>query len=95
MTAVMVDPYSVELRVYHPERNEVAFVKATGHNRGQCVNRTANRYPGWVVTLAEEPVFAGEAETHKWCAYGTVCVNCGVHEHLAVDDACSGIYGLL
>lgn len=93
--STMVEPFKVELRVYHPGRNEVAFVTAKGRNTGHCVNVTANRYPGWVVTEAVAPVFVGEDGKHKWCAFGAVCVNCGVHEYMAVDDECSGIVGLL
>lgn len=95
MPGLLTGEFTAELRVFHPERNEVAFVNMPGHNFGECVNKAANKYPGWVVTDACEPLFVGLPDMHKWNHDGSVCVNCGVHEHLAVDELCSGIYGLL
>lgn len=95
MPGLLTGEYTAELRVFHPDRNEVAFLEMRGHNFGECVNKTANRYAGWVVTDACEPLFVGEPDVHQWNHDGSVCVNCGVLEWMAGDDACSGVYGLL
>lgn len=94
MTVVAGIPYTVELRVYHPERNAVEFISMTGINHGHCVNKLANKYPGWVVSDLETEILIGDPGEHFWNHDGTVCVKCGVFEHLAFED-CSGFFGLL
>lgn len=91
-SGLIVGPFTVELRVYHPERREVAFVTMQGINRGDCINRAANRWDGWVVTDASEPVELGAPADHFWDGECLTCVKCGIKEHMAVDEDCSGVF---
>jgi hypothetical protein len=56
------------------------------------VNKAANKFSGWAITRAD--VEHGEG-SHEWDAEYVTCIHCGVFEYMAVDDACSGVYGLL
>lgn len=94
MPGLTLGVFKAELRVYHPELNEVTFVRMPGHNFGECVNKAANKWPGWVVTDAASEIFVGDDGKHHWSADNSLCVNCGVFEWMAVDDDCSGIHGL-
>lgn len=88
----MLDPYRLELRAHNPVENRVEFITMTGRNAGHCVNKAANKFYGWVITRADEEHGEG---THEWDKEFICCVHCGVKEHMALDDACSGVYGLL
>lgn len=93
--STMLDPYRLEVRVYHPDRGEVEFVKMPGRNAGHCFNLAAKRFPGWVVTRAEDELWVGEEGKHYFTADGCTCVNCGGLEWQMPDSECSGVYGLL
>lgn len=98
MSGLLVGPFAVELRVYHPELNRVEFVKMEGRNAGQAIHRAAEKWPGWVVTRADEPLVFEDtpAGEHKWNHDMSACVKCGVKEwHAPAEDDCSGVYGLL
>lgn len=98
MSGLLVGPFTIELRVYHPDLNRVEFVKQQGRNAGHCIGLAAGKWSGWVVTRADSPlVFEGlAAGEHKWNHDMSACVKCGVKEwHAPADDDCSGVYGLL
>lgn len=92
--SVMVDPYKVEVRVFHPELMRVEFLEMEGHNKGQCINRAADKYPGWVATAADRQVELGEVDEHYWANEGSCCVKCGGLEWMMPDSDCSGVYGV-
>lgn len=90
--STMLEPYRLELRAHNPATQQVEFIVMTGRNAGHCVNKAAQRFHGWAITRADEEHGDGE---HEWDKEYITCIHCGVLEHMAFDDACSGVYGLL
>lgn len=90
--STMLDPYRLELRAHDTVNNRVEFIVMTGRNAGHCVNKATFKFAGWEVTRADEEHGEG---AHEWDATYSTCVHCGVREYMAVDNACSGVYGLL